>query len=595
MKKANPITNKIVTTRASALKKTPPTLGEQDVRDASGNLLRANDAATAGTEGTPSKTETVNKPLPSYKEAYKGVDKEKYPTLQSFIDAAENFKKDNPEKFKAMSTETKVTPGTPGTDGERTTEYKPVLTEERKADKVDTFLPWERNWAQRTQRGAVRDEKKRGRKAKRDLQKALNQGYYSEENGNMDEYRERLADANKRALGQGPIATAQYQNDNAMASIASQGYQANPAVSTQTDYMRNPQAGQKGGQPVKASGNEMTQEDYENYGKDKSTDAVKTDKPVTSEKSTQGEPKTSSELPELSTADLSVQSRLFDRDGDPSGEEVPEFEPIKGKSKSSDMFNGDLRELDGLDVGAPMGSEGPAKPTPKQPKPETPKSPKSPAGPMGGKGVETDNLDDLVPNDPIAQADKEFGSDGVVVKDGAGTVGGKGVETDDLSDVKSSLSVPSESDLSDGIPTASGSGSVVSVDKPTVSNSSQADAMNDALESALAEDKTAFKKRGYKMNRMHNPSMLYNKNAPTRKMGSPLNKLTDLSGDGKVTRKDVLIGRGVLDQDGSPLNKFANDAQRKAVWASKNEKKASAAKYKPTAFKMKGFGSKNKK
>jgi hypothetical protein len=28
--------------------------------------------------------------------------------------------------------------------------------------------------------------------------------------------------------------------------------------------------------------------------------------------------------------------------------------------------------------------------------------------------------------------------------------------------------------------------------------------------------------------------------------GSPLNKLEDLSGDGVVTQKDVLIGRGVL-------------------------------------------------
>jgi hypothetical protein len=102
-------------------------------------------------------------------------------------------------------------------------------------------------------------------------------------------------------------------------------------------------------------------------------------------------------------------------------------------------------------------------------------------------------------------------------------------------------------------------------------------------------------KKGYKMNRTHSPAMMYNKNAPTRKMGSPLNKLTDLSGDGKVTRKDVLIGRGVLDKDGTPLNKFVSDAQRKAVWASKNEKKAAATKYKPTAFKMKGFGSKNKK
>lgn len=28
---------------------------------------------------------------------------------------------------------------------------------------------------------------------------------------------------------------------------------------------------------------------------------------------------------------------------------------------------------------------------------------------------------------------------------------------------------------------------------------------------------------------------------------SPVNKLEDLSGDGKVTQKDVLIGRGVID------------------------------------------------
>lgn len=35
------------------------------------------------------------------------------------------------------------------------------------------------------------------------------------------------------------------------------------------------------------------------------------------------------------------------------------------------------------------------------------------------------------------------------------------------------------------------------------------------------------------------------------KKGSP-NKMKDLSGDGKVTKKDVLIGRGVLKEDGSP-------------------------------------------
>jgi len=40
---------------------------------------------------------------------------------------------------------------------------------------------------------------------------------------------------------------------------------------------------------------------------------------------------------------------------------------------------------------------------------------------------------------------------------------------------------------------------------------------------------------------------------------APLKKLEDLSGDGKVTQKDVLIGRGVIDKDGAALtrkNKF---------------------------------------
>ena len=31
-------------------------------------------------------------------------------------------------------------------------------------------------------------------------------------------------------------------------------------------------------------------------------------------------------------------------------------------------------------------------------------------------------------------------------------------------------------------------------------------------------------------------------------------RMEDLSGDGKITKKDVLIGRGVIKKDGSPLN-----------------------------------------
>jgi hypothetical protein len=50
---------------------------------------------------------------------------------------------------------------------------------------------------------------------------------------------------------------------------------------------------------------------------------------------------------------------------------------------------------------------------------------------------------------------------------------------------------------------------------------------------------------------------------------SPMKKLTDLSGDGKVTQKDVLIGRGVIDSPAkqkSPL--MLKDACYKKVKAS---------------------------
>lgn len=52
---------------------------------------------------------------------------------------------------------------------------------------------------------------------------------------------------------------------------------------------------------------------------------------------------------------------------------------------------------------------------------------------------------------------------------------------------------------------------------------------------------------------------------------SPMKKLTDLSGDGKVTKKDVLIGRGVISKDGSPA-KYGN---------------------KKSPYKMKGYGNKS--
>ena len=48
------------------------------------------------------------------------------------------------------------------------------------------------------------------------------------------------------------------------------------------------------------------------------------------------------------------------------------------------------------------------------------------------------------------------------------------------------------------------------------------------------------------------------------KKGSPT-KMKDLSGDGKVTKKDVLIGRGVLKKDGSPAKKVVDKKKTKTT------------------------------
>lgn len=50
-------------------------------------------------------------------------------------------------------------------------------------------------------------------------------------------------------------------------------------------------------------------------------------------------------------------------------------------------------------------------------------------------------------------------------------------------------------------------------------------------------------------------------------VNTPVKKLKDLSGDGKVTRKDVLIGRGVIKAK-SPLKQTVKDSCYKKVKAS---------------------------
>lgn len=58
-----------------------------------------------------------------------------------------------------------------------------------------------------------------------------------------------------------------------------------------------------------------------------------------------------------------------------------------------------------------------------------------------------------------------------------------------------------------------------------------------------------------------------NKSGQTPMKKSPLKKLTDLSGDGKVTQKDLLIGIGVIKAK-SPLKQTVKDSCYKKVKAS---------------------------
>ena len=68
--------------------------------------------------------------------------------------------------------------------------------------------------------------------------------------------------------------------------------------------------------------------------------------------------------------------------------------------------------------------------------------------------------------------------------------------------------------------------------------------------------------------------------------GNPNKKLDDLNNDGKISKADVLVGRGVIDKEGNPLKKLSRSCINKAkqkfdvypsayanAWASKQQKK----------------------
>ena len=60
--------------------------------------------------------------------------------------------------------------------------------------------------------------------------------------------------------------------------------------------------------------------------------------------------------------------------------------------------------------------------------------------------------------------------------------------------------------------------------------------------------------------------IMSNKSGQVPPKKSPLKKLTDLSGDGKVTQKDVLIGKGVIKKT-SPMKQTVKDSCYKKVKA----------------------------
>ena len=295
--------------------------------------------------------------------------------------------------------------------------------------------------------------------------------------------------------GQGNIAQRQIGVDGGIEgtegfdAITSQGYQANRRNTLRTDMDRRPQGEQKAGMPVKADGTEdMSQAEYEAGGKQAKVNVA---------------PKTS---PRIQAESKGAETLA----------KVDMTKPADAMSKAKEF---DLRDLGGVDAKAPMGSEAPSKP---QKSSSTEMFGEKTSGPVGGKGIESDPMAGIEAPGSFntnEQADEIFGDDGVVVRDSRGVVGGKGFETDPMAGIEAST--PSE---------------------PKKMNDTYGIDINDAASDALEED-LSTSRSAFKMRRTHNSRMMY---------GESPAKMKDLSGDGKVTRKDVLIGRGVLSKDGSP-------------------------------------------
>lgn len=347
-------------------------LGKKKVVDANGNVLSADDSGkrTPGSPAVPEARKTVlYSDLPEdQRQAAREYNMKKYGTHNPTAEG----KADNTVVTQAAQ---------PATEGsfDRETEYKPELTEGRDADKVDTFYPWEARFARRTQRASVRDEKRRGRQAERNLNRALNKGVIDQ-----DEYDAEIGNAQRMRYGQGNIAQRQIGIDGGIEgtegfdAITSQGYQANRRNTLRTDMNRRPQGEQKAGMPVKADGTEdMSQGEYEAGGKQTKVSVA---------------PKTS---PRIQAESKGAETLA----------KVDMTKPADAMREAQDF---DLRDLGGVDAKAPMGSEAPSKP-------------------QKSSSTEMFNTNE--------QADEIFG-DGVVVRDSRGVVGGKGIDSDPMAGIE---------------------------------------------------------------------------------------------------------------------------------------------------------------
>jgi hypothetical protein len=448
----------------SPLKAGDELLGKKTVVDADGNRLSADDSGerTPGTDAVPEVRKTVlYSDLPeSQRAAAREYNMKKFGTHNPTAEG------------KANNTKV-VQEAKPATEGSfnRATEYKPELTEGRDADKVDTFYPWEARFARRTQRASVRDEKRRGRRAERDLNKALNRGVISQ-----DEYDSEIGNARRMRYGQGNIAQRQIGVDGGIEgtegfdAITSQGYQANRRNSIRTDMNRRPQGEQKAGMPVKADGTEdMSQAEYEAGGKQTKVNVA---------------PKTS---PRIQAESKGAQTLA----------KVDMTKPESPSASASSVSEAQDFDLRSIDAKAPMGSEGPAKPQRKQ---SSEMFGEKPSGPLGGKGVESDDLSDLSASkstvtDPFSQADQIFGDEGVVVRGSRGAVGGKGIESDPMAGVEAPT--PTE---------------------PKRMNESYGIDINDAASEVLEEDLSASRS-AFKMKYKHSSAMMYKGNSPAKMWG----------------------------------------------------------------------------